>query len=465
MARIGLLALARATFDVPYAQERLEALRAGILAAGHEIIGGEGLLFDADATSAALEALKGQKLDLLLIAQITFTDATMTVRIAQAGLAPLALWAIPEPRTGGRLRLNSFCGVNLAAHALRLGGHAYSFFHAAPETSDVGAIVSDLIAGRHLARPKAAAAPMKDPAADEAARSALAAVSGARIGRIGERPDGFFTCDYDGETLERLAGVSVKPITLDAFFEEANSAGEPAVTAAHQEAAATLSDLGTVDQGQLEKSLRLRAALGKLREEGRYDAFAVRCWPEMFTVHGGAVCGPVGMMGERRVPCACEADVHGALTNLFLQEIAGEPAFLVDLVDIDHADGTGVVWHCGQAPVSMRDGEVEPHAAIHSNRKMPLLFEFPLKPGRVTLARLSQAGGEIAMVICGAEMVRRPLAFSGTAGVVRFDAGTQAAETAVLGNGLEHHLSLVYGDHRATLRALAARMKIPVLEI
>lgn len=464
MARIGLLPLARATFDVVYAEELYGRLKGGLSAAGHELIGGEALLFDAPATEAALAAMKGRALDLLLIVQVTFTDATMTVKIAEEADAPLAIWSFPEPRTGGRLRLNAFCGLNLAAHALGLNDVAFGWVHADPATADVDALAHDLLAGRRQAQ----ALPLATAEAGEAeragARALLARIAGSRIGRIGERPDGFFTCDYDPERLESLAGVSVEPIALDALFDAARGAGEGAVGEARAEAGATLDDLDTVDQDQLNRSLRLRAALEDVRSKGGYAAFAVRCWPEMFTQYGGAVCGPVGMMGERRVPCACEADVHGALTNLFLQEMTGDAAFLVDLVDLDSEDGTGVVWHCGQAPVSMRDETVTAKAAIHSNRKMPLLFEFPLKPGRVTFARISQARGHPTMVIAGGEMLRRPLAFSGTAGVLAFDAPIETVARTIVGAGLEHHLSLVYGDHRPALRALSAEMGLPVLE-
>jgi L-fucose isomerase-like protein len=464
MARIGLLPLARATFDVPYAEDLYGKLREGLSAAGHEMVGGEALLFDAPATEVALDAMKGQVLDLLLIVQVTFTDATMTVKIAEEADAPLAIWSFPEPRTGGRLRLNAFCGLNLAAHALGLNDVAFGWVHADPVTVDVGALAADLLAGKRQAK----ALPLASADAGEAeragARAVLARIAGSRIGRIGERPDGFFTCDYDPERLESLAGVSVEPIALDALFAAARDADENDIREARAEAGATLPDLDTVDQNQLDRSLRLRAALEDVRAQGGYSAFAVRCWPEMFTQYGGAVCGPVGMMGERRVPCACEADVHGALTNLLLQEMTGDAAFLVDLVDLDAADGTGVVWHCGQAPVSMRDESVTAKAAIHSNRKMPLLFEFPLKPGRVTFARISQARGHPTMVIAGGEMLRRPLAFSGTAGVLAFDAPVETVAETIVGAGLEHHLSLVYGDHRPALRALGAEMGLPVLE-
>ncbi|MFN3765141.1 MAG: L-fucose/L-arabinose isomerase family protein [Aliihoeflea sp.] len=464
MARIGLLPLARATFDVPYAEALYGKLRRGLLAAGHDLVGGDALLFDAPATEAALAAMTGESLDLLLIVQVTFTDATMTVKIADEADVPLAIWSLPEPRTGGRLRLNAFCGLNLAAHALGLNDVAFGWVHADPATTDVGALAGDLLAGNRQAN----ALPLAPAEAGEVeragARALLARIAGSRIGRIGERPDGFFTCDYDSERLESLAGVSVEPIALDALFDAARNADAGAVGEARAEAAATLGDLDTVDQDQLDRSLRLRAALEDVRSKGGYSAFAVRCWPEMFTQYGGAVCGPVGMMGERRVPCACEADVHGALTNLFLQEMTGDAAFLVDLVDLDAEDGTAVVWHCGQAPVSMRDETVIAKAALHSNRKMPLLFEFPLKPGRVTFARISQARGHPTMVIAGGQMLRRPLAFSGTAGVLAFDAAIETVAETIIGAGLEHHLSLVYGDHRPALRALAAEMGLPVLE-
>ena len=50
---------------------------------------------------------------------MTFTDASITVKIAKTFSSNIGIWSIPEPRLGGRLRLNSFCGLNLASHALQ----------------------------------------------------------------------------------------------------------------------------------------------------------------------------------------------------------------------------------------------------------------------------------------------------------------------------------------------------------
>ncbi len=459
MSSIGVLALGRPTFDVEFAQELLGEAREALTASGHEIIGGETLLFDADATVSALDMLKSRELDLVLILQVTFTDASMTVRIASELNAPLALWAFPEPRLGGRLRLNAFCGLNLAAHALGLNDTAFSYAYSAPGETDVKALLADFLSGNRQASPRLGEEVTVDTSAVNAAIERL---KGKRIGRIGERPDGFDTCRYNANTVEHLTGVKIDEIELDDLFQTARKVPAEAISTS-RDLVSDLGGLAEVDQPQLDRSLALHGALQDMQKGKDYSAFAIRCWPETFTEYGGAVCGPVGMMGESKIPCACEADVYGALTNLLVQELTGLPPFLVDLVDLDEASETGVVWHCGQAPISMCDPEFEPQASIHSNRKMPLLFEFPLKPGRVTLARISQARGKQSLFLATGTMQTAPLAFSGTAGVMQFDAGIKKTLKAVMDSGLELHTTLAYGDHAETLTAAASALGLPVI--
>ncbi len=153
------------------------------------------------------------------------------------------------------------------------------------------------------------------------------------------------------------------------------------------------------------------------------------------------------------------------MTQLILQALSGEPAFGSDIVSFDMNANTAVFWHCGKAPLSMADPAVQPRAQIHSNRKLPLLMEFPLKPGRVTLARLSAATGSFRLVIGSGEVVQAPISFTGTSGVIRFDSSAQGVLDTILGEGLEHHLALTYGDHVEALLAFAKMMTIPVLHL
>ena len=133
------------------------------------------------------------------------------------------------------------------------------------------------------------------------------------------------------------------------------------------------------------------------------------------------------------------------------------PRFIVDeAVSRRALEGVLPEW---QAP------PIAVHAVYPSNRRMPLLYEFALKPGRVTFARLSQAKGRQSLVIAGGEMLDRPKSFTGTSGVVRFDRPAAEMSRRVIACGLEHHMALAYGEHRPALRRVAAALDLPVLEL
>ncbi|MBE2238388.1 MAG: hypothetical protein IAE81_11390, partial [Caldilineaceae bacterium] len=65
----------------------------------------------------------------------------------------------------------------------------------------------------------------------------------------------------------------------------------------------------------------------------------------------------------------------------------------------------------------------------------------------------------------GGEMMRAPKSFTGTSGVIRFDRPATEVLDTILGMGLEHHVSIVYGDYRAELRSLARQVGLEVVEL
>jgi L-fucose isomerase-like protein len=192
---------------------------------------------------------------------------------------------------------------------------------------------------------------------------------------------------------------------------------------------------------------------------------AVRCWPEFFTDLGCSACGAISMLTDGGIPSSCEADANGTITQLILHWLSGGSAFGTDIVSVDIKKDHFVVWHCGLAPLSMADPAVQPRATIHSNRKLPLLMEFPLKPGTVTIARLSQASGELQLVVGRGEMLSAPISFSGTSGVLRFERSAQDTLDTIISEGLEHHVALTYGDHLDALLELARMLELPVLRL
>ena len=441
--RIGVVAVGRPTFDVPYAESLLAIAMKGLKSLDADIIGSSELQFDADTVRDNLGALTAKPLDLLLILQVTFTDATMTVELSKSVDAPLVLWSFPEPRSGGRLRLNGFCGINLAGHALGKAGQSFEYIHREADSTEA---LDEVIA---LAR----------------AGYVRRRLSETRVGVIGEHPAGFDTCSYDKDELKSRFGVETQTLPIGDFIASAAAVDDAEADAVRARAAGDLGSLDDLDQESLHKSMKVYVAMRRMADQENLQAMAVRCWPEFFTDFGCAACGPMAFMNQDGTPCGCEADVFGTLSSLMLQWTAGEPAFNTDLVDVNVEDDTVVFWHCGQAPISMADPEGPIGPTIHSNRKLPLLNEFALKPGRVTLARLTQAKNEIRLVLGGAEVLLAPPSFSGTSGVARFDKPAGDVLERIMREGLEHHTALVYGEHRPALRRLAGMLDLPVIEL
>lgn len=445
---IALISIARPTFDVPLAQSVAETVAARLAAAGHRVAGtGAELLMDATGAARAVESLAAGGYDLLILLQASFADASMAVQIAQANRAnraPILLWAVPEARDGGRLRLNSLCGINLAGHALQQRAIGYDYQLCPADAPTALEKVEQLArAGR--------------------ARRVLAQ---ARIGLVGEHPAGFDTCAYDADELNELFGATVVPLSLAETLQAAAAVEDAPRQAFLERVGGHLSNLDAMEPTATRGTAGVYAALRERVDAQKLDGVAVRCWPEFFTELGCAACGAMSLLTEDGSPCSCEADVNGTLTLVLLQAIAGEQPFITDLVNVDEASDSAVLWHCGLAPFSMADTQQPVQATLHSNRKLPLLFEFTLKPGRVTVARLHRiADRGYRLVVGGGEMLRAPRSFGGTSGVIRFDRPALEVFDTVMREGLEHHFCIVYGDYRAALQAWAGLAGMEVLEL
>lgn len=441
--RVGFVPIARTTFDMALAEQVTRAAHDQLTQAGFAVAGPAAPATTPEAARAALDEL-GPAPDAVILFQATFADSSMALEVARAVQAPLLLWAVPEAHTGERLRLNALCGINLAAHALTRAGLRYQHIYAAPGDAAVARKVGALArAGR--------------------ARRAL---RGVRIGCAGQRPVGFETCDYDAEALLAVFGVDVTAVSLEAVFAAARQADAAAVAGVRAALAQRVSGLDALDQPALDGTLGVYLALRGAAQRDNLRGLAVRCWPEFFTDLGCAACGAMSLLNDERLPCGCEADVHGTITQLLLQELSGAPAFGTDLVSLDAERDGVVVWHCGQAPLAMADPDAVPTGTVHSNRRLPLLLQFPLKPGTVTVARLSAAAdGGLRLVVGRGEMLRAPMSFSGTSGVLRFERPATAVLDTILSAGLEHHIALTYGDYVDALLALAELLALPVLRL
>ncbi len=225
----------------------------------------------------------------------------------------------------------------VVAYRLARKGLHYRWVHrhpADPELeSDLRRAVSD------PPRPRPTAEPLASPTV------AAPDLTGVTLGLVGRHPPGFEPCDYDPDQLRAVTGVEVDPVPIEDWFDSADAVTDDDVTSIRDHLATRMAGLDTVDGESLARSLRLYLGLEHMSRSRSWAGVATRCWPECFTVFGGAACSGNSLLSSAGIPACCEADVYGNVTALLLQRLSGQPPFVADLVDIDRQTNTGAFWH------------------------------------------------------------------------------------------------------------------------
>ena len=64
--------------------------------------------------------------------------------------------------------------------------------------------------------------------------------------------------------------------------------------------------------------------------ENEIDAAGIQCWESLELNYGCAACLTMSMLGEKLIPCACEADLTGVVSMYALMLASGTPSALLD---------------------------------------------------------------------------------------------------------------------------------------
>ncbi len=455
---IGYIGLARETFDVAFAEEKFQQSKKVLFNITSKTLGIDFLVTNDELSKKALKFFEKKIFSKVIIFQTTFTDAKFLLNFVKRIKKPVCIVAFPEKRTGGRLRLNSICGLNLGMHSL-IKNKIYPDFIIFDNSLSFKKKISNFILKGNLSNKL-----IKWKKINKKINKDKIHIQKQNIGLVGKRPDGFDTCDYSALEIKNKLNFNVKKIFLDDLFKKSKKISNKQINLTRKKISCDLKNTNKLNQKELNKSISIYHGLDALKDKYNLNSFAIRCWPEMFTEYGCASCGPMAMMNERNISSACEADVLGGISCNILNQLNHKPSLLVDIVDVNEKDNSVVFWHCGLAPISMSiKGKAK--AEIHSNRKKPLLHNFSFKPGQITIFRVSKSANKLKFFVLRGRIINRKNSFSGTSGVVSFGKDTKGKLEKMFKGGLEHHVAFTYGNYYNQIVILGNQMKIPTYTI
>ena len=441
--KIGLVAFgwSGGNFDGERAYHKLTEARAFLSCRG-QVVGPDAVIASAREAREAVYLLEQEAIDVLFILQAAFCGAEPLPVLVERLAVPIALWAVREPFNGGRVVANSLCGVQLMASTLAHLGRRYRYFYGDPEEPETAAAVDAFLSAARVVR----------------------RLRRLRVGLAGQRAPGFYPLAVDELLLRRQIGPELVHIDLSEVFmgEEPT---EAEVQAVQEEFLSLVDNAGQVPPEKLWKVSRSLAVFRRLMRRYDLDCVAIKCWPEFTDGYGVAACSTLSRLGGQGLVAGCEGDINGTITSFILQELAGgEPTFLADLVQVEPGGNTGILWHCGVAPIEL----AAPGAAVRFGSEFSgvgMNLEFSLKPGRITVARLGMLHGRYRLLVTTGEALPTELLAKGTMALIRFDPPVKQLVDTIINGGWEHHVSMVYGDVADALVELARQLDIECVRL
>jgi len=460
--KIGFVPAHREPFDDGWAvQMRKRCLDALSHIKGLQVVAPDakltqgGLVRDDGDADKTIRLFHDEKIDGLLIGTMTFGDEVSALAVASAFRdLPILLFGTKEGEftsDGGR-RSDSFCGTLAVSSGLHRRKIPFLFSGILfPEDSS---FTSDI--NNHIA-----------------VCSIVKGFIGARIGLVGPRPERFETCISNEDALiqqfdQRVVPTSILDIMLRVEGLKENAPElQPIIREMKKEV-----DLSALSVGKVRNIAGLQYALRQFAEEKGLSALAVQCWTAIQQAYEISACYALGRVTDSGLMTACEVDVYGALTMLVqnLATLKKVPPHFIDWT-IRHQTKKNVFlsWHCGNAPVSLacraQGITIRPHSILSKQLGKERALgtaEFQLKPGVVTLCRLTEYDGEFKMLVTKGEIVESSQHLRGSWSWVKVP-DLDGLYRTLVEEGFTHHASQVHGDYTVPIEDACELLGIQVV--
>jgi L-fucose isomerase-like protein len=424
--RIGVVCFARKTFDFKAALEiykKIQEKLKNIENIEWEFI--SELIIEIEDAQKAAHDLASKEIDGLVCISGTFALGHLILELNKVLHRPILLWGLYElPYDGGKIRLNSVCGVNLnASNLYKVGVKNYY------------TIIGDEIDKDWL----------------DAIRI-IKIFNISNVGILGYHAKGFFNLDIDENDLYKELEVLFEHYELNEVFNLKVSENE---VSQRLKQIKSIFNISGISNEQLEKVARLTVKIDKFLENNKIDALAIRCWPEFAENFGISPCAAMSLLQSEQKILTCEGDYLGCLSMLAHKAMGGETPFLADFSQVNFQEDYGLLWHCGVAACNLWDGKCIRSLDTYFANGKGVTADFVMKPGELSLLRMDYAPGEYRLFIQKAKGIPMEKLLKGTYIKVKFEENIQKIINKVIQNGIAHHISVVYGDYIRPLEIFA----------
>jgi L-fucose isomerase-like protein len=406
---------------------------------GHKFFVPPTRVVDDSTARHAIEECRTAKADVMVVLQPTMSDGRLAPIFGQLWRSPIVLWATPENPEGDMISACSLVGTHAFAATLRQLGMPFEVVYGNHNWQLAAQQLKNAVQLSYLEK----------------------SVKNAKLGLIGFHAPGFIDMYADPFLLNRTFGAQMQHMGLQEFLDTVNSQDEAAVANDIRTVyKLNLANKDTVAE-DLQLSSKMYLALKQIVTQENFDAFALRCWPEIPNVLGQWPYLALSRMASEQVPLSIEGDIDAALGALFAKHLQLGPVYLSDWLEHDESHIT--IWHGGMSPFDIFEKASKPaKMAKHFNSKKPMVIDSEIEPHQnITRYRLWHCDGKYRLMAIEGNTEKTQRALMGTNGLAYISKHNVIELFEDLCHmGMPHHLSIVKGHHARTMKSVARRFGI-----
>lgn len=465
VVRLGLAAVSRDCFPIELSRERRKKVAASCKAKNIAITEIDTVIENEKDAMKALEEIKKQGINALVIYLGNFGPEGPTTILAQQFASPVMFVAAAE-ESGNNLingRGDAYCGMLNASYNIglrKLRPHIPEYPVGTPD--EIAAMIEEYIPVARI----------------------ILGLSKLKIFTFGPRPQDFLACNAPIKALYDIGVEIMENSELDLYDIVTEAAKNPAIDSIKNDMAKELGS-GNSYPDLLQKLAQYELSLRTFMENNlgasQYAVFANKCWPAFEKFFGHVPCYINGRLAADGIPVACEVDIYGALSEYIVACASMLPPTILDInntvpYDMYKEAGKAVKdyslhdlfmgFHCGNTSSCCMVNPVMQYQLIMHRLMEPGkepnitrgTLEGQIKPGDTTIFRLqSTADTQLRSYIAEGEVLNiHPKSF-GSIGVFAIKEMARFYRHVLIAKRYPHHTAVAF-NHCG--KALFAAMKM-----
>jgi len=448
--KMGIVAVSRDCFPVELSQKRREKVVLACEKEGIKISEIKVTIENENDVLKALEELKRENINALVIYLGNFGPEGPETLLAQKFDGPSMFVAAAEEGDLVTGRGDAYCGMLNASYNLSLRNlNPYIPEYPIGSPDEVSKMINDF----------------------EGISRIIIGISKLKIFAFGPRPHDFLACNAPIKPLFNLGIEIMENSELDLFESFNKHKDDKRIQEISKEMAAELgsgNNYPDILNKLAQYELTLIDWLNDNRGVSEYFVFANKCWPAFQTQFGFVPCYINSRLATMGIPVACETDIYGALSEYIATCATQLPA---TILDINNTVPSGIYesnkdkfkgfletdlfmgFHCGNTPsCHIKNPSMQYQLIMHrllEPDKEPDIsrgtLEGQIKPSDISLFRLqSTAEAELKSYVVNGKVIDVDPASFGSIGIFAINEMARFYRHVLIAKRYPHHTAVAF---------------------